>query len=614
LILLSSFKNRKQKTRRRVTHASLLIGSGIIFSLLLFLIQPFFTFNLWISDEFLNAASPAQNIVVVGIDDKSLEIYGKWSEWPRNLHAQAITNLSKAGATVIGYDVIFSNSSPDDATFAEAISKAGNVVLATAGTGQLQVKPEGIVFQELLFPAPALRSAAANIGHVNVVPDADGKVRRLPLIVRQQDAKAYPSLSTTMLYTLIRKPVPVEYPIANGQINLLSRDIPVDQTYFMRLSYPPENSQSAFISYSDAIKGNFDPTMIKNKIVLVGMTATGDVDTWSLPNESVRVPGVYIHSAAMDTILRQNFLTELSLSSTLLIMLLLSLICALVLPLIGSWNWKGILKETGLTAGLAIVFLIAASQASGKGYLMNILYPVLILVVLYVINNLYVIIREQSDKNMVKNLFGRYVSPQIAKELVSQASEGHLKLGGELREVTILFADIRNYTKLSEQMTPEAIVNMLNIYLSVMIDRVLANDGLINKFAGDNIMAVWNAPQTQSQPALMAVKAAWEAQRAIEEMQRKDPSLVKVQFGVGINTGKALAGNVGSTGRSEYTVIGDAVNLASRICSGTPGTEIWVGQDTYRQIKDKVTATALAPQSFKGKAEQVVVYKIDGLK
>ncbi|MFC2019801.1 adenylate/guanylate cyclase domain-containing protein, partial [Chloroflexota bacterium] len=135
-------------------------------------------------------------------------------------------------------------------------------------------------------------------------------------------------------------------------------------------------------------------------------------------------------------------------------------------------------------------------------------------------------------------------------------------------------------------------------------------DGMVNKFAGDNIMAVWNAPQHQAEHARLAIKAAWESQQVIAEMQRSDPSLPRVQFGVGINTGAALAGNVGSLGRAEYTVIGDAVNLASRICSATAGGEVWVGPETYRQAQDHIEAEELAAKSFKGKTESVVVYRV----
>jgi adenylate cyclase len=187
-------------------------------------------------------------------------------------------------------------------------------------------------------------------------------------------------------------------------------------------------------------------------------------------------------------------------------------------------------------------------------------------------------------------------------------------LGGEQRQVTVLFADIRGFTRMSEEMSPEAVVNMLNIYLSAMIDKVLQNAGMVNKFAGDNIMAVWNAPYAEEGHARLAVKAAWEAQEEIIELQQRDPSLPKVQFGIGINTGEAVAGNVGSLGRAEYTVIGDAVNLASRICSAAPGGEVWVGPETYRQATDHLQVEELEPQTFKGKIEKVVVYRVVGLR
>ena len=136
---------------------------------------------------------------------------------------------------------------------------------------------------------------------------------------------------------------------------------------------------------------------------------------------------------------------------------------------------------------------------------------------------------------------------------------------------------------------------------------------MVNKFTGDNIMAVWNAPQDEARHAFLAAKAAWESQQALAERQEKDKTLPRAQFGMGINTGEALAGNVGSMGRTEYTVIGDAVNLASRICGVTPGAEVWLGPETYRLIKESVSAEPLEPQAFKGKAERIVVYRLTGL-
>jgi adenylate cyclase len=308
----------------------------------------------------------------------------------------------------------------------------------------------------------------------------------------------------------------------------------------------------------------------------------------------------------METILRQWFLAEAGIGTTVMILLLLTGITAFALPRL-RLRWGAVLVG-GLVAG----YLAASFATFDSGYILNMLYPLTILPVIYVGSVISLIVMEQADKRFVTDLFGRYVSPQVAQEILTLADTEQLNLGGERREVTVLFADIRGFTQMSEQMSAEATMNMLNTYLSVMTDKVLENGGIVNKFIGDNVMAIWNAPQPQAEHARLAIKTACESQDLIAEMQKNDPSLPRVQFGVGINTGEALAGNVGSSGRAEYTVIGDAVNLASRICGVTPGSEVWIGPETYRQAKDYLEVEELEPQKFKGKAKPVTVYRVTG--
>jgi adenylate cyclase len=390
----------------------------------------------------------------------------------------------------------------------------------------------------------------------------------------------------------------------------VERNVPVDASYCLRINFSADNQRRPYISYGDVISGNFDPSLVKNKIVLIGMTATGEPDTWAIPTSASKVPGVFIHAAAMDTILTARFLIEPGNIITLMIMLLLVGITAFALPRCGTWYWTDIAKGAGITAGLFIACLVAGFFAFDRGYSLDLFYPLLLLPVVYVGNVLYMVVVEQSDKRFVKELFGRYISPQIAKEIVSRADVGELRLGGEQREVSVLFADIRNFTTISEQLSPEATVKMLNTYLSAVADAVVQHDGIVNKFAGDNIMAVWNAPQFQTEHALLAVKAAWEAQQKVAELQQSDSRLLPVQFGIGINTGIALAGNIGSVGRTEYTVIGDSINIASRICSSAPGGEIWIGAETYNQTKDYIETEELEPQQVKGKAAPITVYRV----
>jgi adenylate cyclase len=591
-----------------------IIGVGCLFTLVALLVQPFYTINLWFSDQLFISEPPSPNIVIAGIDDKTLETYGRWADWPRSLHAQAIDNLSQAGAKVIGFDVIFTDSSTDDEMLATAIAEAGNVVLAAVGTQLVSQVGAEITYDDFLLPVASLEQAASNIGHANVVPDRDGTVRQLPLIVKSSSGQIYPALTLAVLHRLFSMPLPQEYPLQNGAVNLLARDIPVDTSYFLRINFAADNNQRPYVSYGDVISGNFEQSLVKNKIVLIGMTATGELDTWAIPTSAGKVPGVFIHAGAMDTILTQRFLREPGILIKLLIMLALVAITAFALPRCGTRHWTDIAKGVAITAGLFVAYLVASFLAFDRGYVLDLFYPLLLLPVIYVSNILYIVVMEQSDKRFVKELFGRYISPQIANVIVSQADAGELRLGGEQREVTVLFADIRGFTRISEQLSPEAVMQMLNTYLSVVADAVVQHDGIVNKFVGDNIMAVWNAPQSQPDHALLAVKAAWEAQQKLAELRQRDNRPLPVQFGIGINTGVAVAGNVGSAGRTEYTVIGDSINTASRICSSTPGNEVWIGPETYNQTKDHIETEKLEPQSVKGKAAPITLYRVTALR
>jgi adenylate cyclase len=605
-----------RRQRKRLYHIFVLVGVGCLFTLVALLVQPFYSINLWFSDQLFTTQPPSPNIIVAGIDDDTLETYGRWAEWPRSLHAQAIDNLVQAGAKVIGFDVVFADNSTDDETLATAIAEADNVVLAAVGIPPVSRTEEGIAYDTFLLPVASLEQAASSIGHANVVPDGDGTVRRLPLIVVDSSSgQVYPSLTLAVLYRLFSMPLPQEYVLQDGAVNLLSRDVPVDTEYRLRVNFAADNNERPYVSYGDIISGDFDPSLVNNKIVLIGMTATGELDSWAIPTLASKIPGVFIHASTMDTILTERFLREPGAIVTLLIMLLLIAIVAFALPRCGTRNWRDIAKGMGITAGLFVAYLIAGFLVFDRGYILDLFYPLSLLPVLYVSNIVFVVITEQSDKRFVKELFGRYISPQIAKEIVSRADAGQLQLGGEEREVSVFFADIRGFTRISEQLSPEAVMQMLNSYLSVIADAVVQHDGIVNKFVGDNIMAVWNAPQSQPDHALLAVQAAWEAQQKLAELRQRDNNRpIPVRFGIGVNTGIAVAGNVGSAGRSEYTVIGDSINTASRICGSTPGDEVWIGPETYDQTKNYIETQQLEPQQMKGKAEPVTLYKVTGLR
>jgi adenylate cyclase len=572
------------------------------------LVQPFYDINLFLSDQLFTPEPPSPNIVIVGIDDAALRTYGKWSEWQRKLHAQAIDNLSEAGARVIGFDILFTDTSADDSALAQAIEMAGNVVLPVVGAEPLNSNKPEITYEYFLLPTEPLKQASISLGHANIVPDGDGVVRRLPLLIRDSSGQTCPAFALAALHALFFKSLPQEYAAQNNRLHLLDRDIPVDASSCLRINFTSADDSYTTLSYGDVITGNFDPLVVKHKVVLVGMTATGELDTWMVPISASKMPGVWIHANAIDTILRQRFLVDTGWGTTLVAMLFLVIITGLALPRL-KLKWGG-----ALVSALFVGYLLAVFLAFDNGYVVTILYPLMLLPLAYVTNVLCVVIDEQSDRQFIKNLFGRYVSPQVATEIIGLADVGKLELGGEERTVSVFFADIRGFTEICEHMLPSDIVNMLNNYLPLIVKRILDNDGMVNKFAGDSVMAVWNAPKFQQEHAKLAVKAAWETQQEIMKRQQDDPSLPRIQFGIGINTGEALAGNIGSSGRAEYTVIGDAINMASRICSATPGGEIWIGPETYHLVRDYVEVSELEPQSFKGKAEPVAVYRVEGLR
>ncbi len=371
---------RSSQQKRLLYHTLVLLGAGSIFILFLISVQPFYSINLKLSDHLFIPKRPSPNIVVVGMDDDTFDTYGVRASWPRSLHVQAIDNLSNAGAKVICFDILFSDSSSDDEVLAAAMESAGNIVLPLVGTEYQPSTDPKITYTHILSPVSLLEQASISIGHANISPDPDGTVRRLPLVIRDSNGQIYPAFSLAVLHTLFAQSLPQEYLRQDGVLHLLSRDIPIDTHYRFRIDFAPQNASRPYISYGDVISGDFDPLVVENKIVLIGMTATGELDKWTVPVSADKVPGVFIHAAIIDNILSQRFLTEVNTGTNLMIMLLLMGITGFSLPRIGL-RWGGI-----VTGGLFAGYLIVSFLAFDNGYILNILYPLSILPVGYVGN------------------------------------------------------------------------------------------------------------------------------------------------------------------------------------------------------------------------------------
>jgi adenylate cyclase len=552
-------------------------------------------------------AAPDQKIIMVAIDDESLEQLGRFSSWPRAYHAELINVLEEAGARVIVFDVLFSEPAPGDDKLLAAIEQAGNVVLPLAGTLEAHhsaVTGETMALGSVIKPLKPFEESALAVGHANMIPDEDGIVRRVPLIIPNGENDE-PALALAAVAKYLRRPQIMETPIKENHLSLAGRSIPLDNTNSMLINYEGGPVPSGFeaVSYVDVLRNNISLDIFQDKIVLIGVTAIGFGDIFWTPMGQL-MSGVELHANAMHTILAGNFLKPAPGFITMLAVLFLAILCGLVVLHLR------ILWAIIATVVLGIVYFLTAFYSFDHGIMLDMLYPPLSLAGAFVGLNLYNVTSERLEKREITRTFGRYVSPSVVEKILLALEEGGLKLGGEERKVTVLFADVRNFTGIAENMPPQELVRVLNLYLSVIIKATLKYGGMVNKFGGDSIMAIWNVPIECQEHAMLATKAAVSAQQALKELQNNELNMPKMEFGIGINTGNALAGNMGSADRLEYSVIGDVVNTAARLADVTPGGRVWIGASTFELTKDYVGAIPLEPLSLKGKRETMEAYEV----
>jgi adenylate cyclase len=570
--------------------------------------------QLQVNDFIFKAANlqtktePDDNIVIVAIDDKSLDHLGRFSSWPRTYHADLISILAEAEARIIVFDVLFAEPAPGDDQLVASIRRADNVILPLVCTFTVHyssVLGDTISFGNVVKPLGVLEESAVAVGHANMLPDEDGVVRRLPLVI-PADEYYEPSLALATVAKYLRRSEVIESPVRNSSLPFAGRSISLDSTNSMLINYTDDSAvplSFTTVSYVDVLKGDITATVFQDKIVVIGATAAGLGDSFWTPMGRM-MNGVELHANAMRTILSGNFLNPAPSFITIASILILALLCGLVV-LRFRMLWA-----TLLAIFLGVAYFIAAFSFFDNGIWLNMLYPPLTVAGAFVGVNVYNTATERAERREITRTFGRYVSPSVVDKILATSAEDELKLGGQEQEVTVMFADVRGFASISEKMLPKKLVWALNIYISAIIKAVFEHDGTINKFGGDSVMATWNVPIGCKEHALLATRAAVSAQRAIVKLHNKESNLPEMQFGMGVNTGKALAGNMGSEDRLEYSVIGDTVNTAARLADAAPGGKVWIGADTFTQVKDYITAELLKPLSLKGKRKKVRVYEV----
>lgn len=545
--------------------------------------------------------TPGEEIVIVAIDDYSIEQLGPWP-WPHTTHARLIEALT--AARVIAFDVVFETTEPGDA-LVEATTRAGKIVYPILAILPERAGPGLIPAQALIEPAAALRSSAAGLGTANVTPDPDGVVRRVPLLI-QADDRQLEALSLQALRCYVDPSATAPPKLDSSFLIVHSIAIPVDSWGRMIVRFAGEPGTFPTVPYVDVLLGRVPPEDFQDKVVIVGNVGmTGGGDHYVVPTSrgGEGMAGVEVQANVIHTLLEQGFLRKPSLLSELLVILGLALLSGLILPNV-RWLWGAL-----CTLLLCIGFLLCAFIAFDRGLVLDPFYPgaSLLLGHLVVVTGCFV--TEERRRRRVTELFGRYSSPEVVRDILAQSERAELALGGEQREITVAFMDIRGFTGFAEGVSPQVVVEILNRHLERMTEAIFAHAGTVAKFTGDGLMAMFNAPLPQADHALRAVRAAL----ALLEGARQEGES-PLQYGVGIHTGEAVVGNVGSQRRLEYTAVGDTVNLAARLEEwATPG-QILISRATYEQIRDVVRVREIGSLHLRGLQEPVTMYELIGLR
>lgn len=621
------------------------------------------------------AIQPGGEVVIVAIDEKSVGEMGRWP-WSRSVVAGLVRELKTAGAKAIGFDVIFAEpevnatlqtidnlsrhidargisdarlrgileeerkTADADAVLADAVAAAKNITLgyfflmgreeaghysreaiSAGGTNidssryemiRAKSKPD----ETALFRAgavvaniPVLSDAAENCGYFNVFPDSDGSIRWAPLVIAFGDSY-YASLPISLLLQYLDWPTlslnMADYGVEGVKIGDI--DIPTDEMGRLLVDYLGPAQTIPHYSICDVVNRRLPPDLFRDKIVLVGATATGIYDLRVTPFSAV-YPGVEIHATVIDNILHRRFLLHSGWTSFLdaCSIVVFGLVIGLAVPRVRAV--QGIM----LVASIMAAYLIANALVFARWSVwLNLVYPVLTMATIYLGIAVYRYVTEEKEKKKIRGAFQYYLTASVINEMLKDPSK--LKLGGDKKDLSVLFSDIRGFTTVSEGLTPEELVRLLNEYLTAMTDIVFQYDGLLDKYMGDAIMAVYGAPLDQPDHALRACLTALDMMEELGRLQKKWAAEGRpvLNIGVGVNSGDMVVGNMGSQMRFDYTVMGDSVNLGSRLegINKEYGTNIVISEFTHAVVKDALVCRELDAVRVKGKKLPVKIYEL----
>jgi adenylate cyclase len=591
--------------------------------------------------------SLATNVVIVEIGEESFEsLPDKWP-WPRSYYARLIRNLTKAGARVIGIDIIFvgkdSYRAENDEELRAMIREAGNVVLA----GRLDIDNKSYrVIRQTEDYGNEFFSVDSSLGFVNVLKDPDEVVRRYV-----PSAGYLPSFGFAILNRYFDFP-PLTTPYRSGEgFQIGGITIPPYDYYSLLINYYGPSRSFRHVDFADVIddetfltveeERNGEPInafsdpdfgylydgTFANKIVLVGSTLPEDQDIHQVPiarglyTGDNTMYGVEIHANLLESVLRGDFLERQSVLAEILTVFVLTFLTFFATSALKESKTRhhALVELNGFlftVAELALIGFAAIRLFLDANYVIPVVGPVMAVIGGYFASTAYHFVAERRERTLIKAMFSTYVSPPIVEELVANPEK--LKLGGERRELSVLFSDLEGFTTLAETRPPEELVALLNEYLTSMTEIVLRNQGTLDKFEGDLIMAFWGAPVPSHLHARNACTAALQMQAKLASIRlewglKKRPLL---NARIGINTGEMVVGNMGSTAKFNYTVIGDSVNLASRLEGANKSyrTGIIISEWTHQQVKEDFLCRELDIVSVKGRSEPVTIVELRGFR
>lgn len=644
--------NTKASNSHKKTWAGILIGLFItlLFAGLLFVkFSPLELLEGKLYDyrfRVRGAIKHQDKIVIAAIDEKSIEKLGRWP-WGREKIAALIEKLTAAGAELVVFDVIFSEEETNDAALAKAIKGAGNVILpiafnlAPVDSSSKPAKPENeflvnsayrrvegsekldkhnpVMATGILMPVDELIKPAMAVGHINMLADSDGTLRSEFLAI-EYNGYLYPPLGIQAAAFYLGVPPEGLLLKATEGVQLgKKRYLQTEKQGQMLINYYGPSRTFRHITVADIINGHVKPEQLQGRIVLIGATDAKGVFDLRVTPFTAEMPGVEKHASVIASMLEDRLLASAPMSVNIAVILFSGVVFSLLIT-----RFKALWAAVIAVLALIIIFSAGYYAFAYRGLWLNLACPAVNTMLIFISVTAYDYAIEEKYARKIRAMFSNYVTERLVNEMVKNPELA--KLGGERREVTVLFSDIRGFTSFSEKHTPEEVVAILNEYLGAMTQVVFRWEGVLDKFIGDAVVVFWGAPVQQENHAELAVKCAMHMIKTLEELQKKWKAEGKdpLDIGIGINTGEVIVGNIGAEGmKMDYTVIGDAVNLGARIESLTRkyDTHILITEFTMDKIREYIEARKIGHVSakgiekviVKGKEEPVGIYAIQAL-